>query len=57
MDLTTEAQAQSNRPIEYCMESQKEAKAIGRMFGSMLHSKVDQYLLRFVHATRENVAY
>jgi hypothetical protein len=37
MGLTTAELAEENRPVEYGSEAQKEAKAIGKMLGSILN--------------------
>ncbi len=39
MGLTTAECADKNRPIEYGNEAQKEAKAIGKMLGSILNAR------------------
>ena len=39
MGLTTPEEAEKNRPIEYGIESQKEAKAIGKMLGAILSAR------------------
>lgn len=39
MGLTTAENAEKNRPSEYSCESKKEAKAIGKMLGSILNAR------------------
>jgi hypothetical protein len=39
MGLTTAEIAQKNRPEEYGSNAQKEAKAIGKILGSILNSR------------------
>ena len=39
MGLTTAELAEENRPVEYGCEAQKEAKAIGKMLGSILAAR------------------
>ncbi|MFC2166424.1 flavodoxin family protein [Acidobacteriota bacterium] len=39
MGLTTVEHAEENRPVEYGCEAQKEAKAIGKMLGSILNAR------------------
>jgi multimeric flavodoxin WrbA len=39
MGLTTAELAEANRPVEYGCEAQKEAKAIGKMLGSILAAR------------------
>ncbi len=39
MGLTTAENAEKNRPVEYGHESQNEAKAIGKMLGSILSAR------------------
>ncbi len=39
MGLTTAEKAQANRPEEYGKEAQEEAKAIGKMLGSILNAR------------------
>ena len=39
MGLTTAENAEANRPVEYGSEAQKEARAIGKMLGSILKTK------------------
>ena len=37
--LTTAELAEANRPKEYCDESQKKAKVIGKMLGSIIKAR------------------
>ena len=39
MGLTTAEHAEEIRPVEYGPEAQKEAKAIGKMLGSILNAR------------------
>jgi hypothetical protein len=39
MGLTTAELAEENRPVEYGCEAQKEARAIGKMLGSILDTR------------------
>ena len=39
MGLTTAENAEDNRPEEYGCEAQEEAKAIGKMLGSILNAR------------------
>ncbi len=39
MGLTTAEHAEKNRPVEYGSEAQKEAKAIGKLLGSILSAR------------------
>jgi hypothetical protein len=40
MGLTTAENAKKNHPVEYGDEAQKEAKAIGKMLGSILNARI-----------------
>jgi multimeric flavodoxin WrbA len=40
--LTTEELAEANRPEEYCAESQKKARAIGKMLGSIVTARKER---------------